>query len=173
MGDKIIYSMILGASAISLTLNLISTMTIFLMILKSWNRDYKPSFFNMLTLSGIVMAILNLCISNTSKILLFSVLLFPIVLRDHTTIFELHNVGKKITILSFGYTNREYFLRFLIPKNIAKLMGSFMKFFGVSLLFLFLLKNESRLGNFMNIGITLTIAGILMEIFNMLNIEKR
>lgn len=165
--------MILTASLISAILNLISMILIFRMITNPRNRRYSILFFNLLTISGAALLILKLQISDILKNLLFSLILFPAVLKDQILIFEPYNVEKKITILSFGYTKEDYFFKFLIPKNIPKLIGSIMKFLGVFTIFLFFLENRIIVEKMRDLGIILIITGVLVDIFSILTVEKR
>lgn len=98
---------------------------------------------NIYTLFGLSMLVISVHTSLSLEIFIIGLLTYLKTLNFFLKILFGYDVRHKVMFLSLGYTKREYFLKYLLPRNIKSIVSHFLETFSILFLAFIIGKSES------------------------------
>lgn len=106
---------------------------------------------NIYVLLGISLFVVSMNIPLVLETVVISLLVYLRSLSFFLRILFSYDVRHRVMFLSLGYTKKEYFLKYLIPRNIKSMVSYFLETFGILFIALAIGKSELISKNAMSV----------------------
>lgn len=128
---------------------------------------------NIYILLGVSILVISMNLSTFLETLVIGLLIYMRTLDFFLKILFGYDVRHKVMFLSLGYNRREYFLKYLIPRNVELIVSHFLETFGILLLAFIIGKSDLPSETIGTVQLILIFTGLGIFIMEKLRVSKR